>query len=131
MGCFTWHGRFVWIFVFQCLGSGHLVHGCGMVSCPMVDGADFIHFYRMGLRGIYFLGGIKPVADEMGVDFPHIKKTAYDFGRYGIHKYVKIPVAGLISQFFRLAACSFKDFDNLLIRVMGRLSGAWAVIKEA
>ena len=69
------------IFVLQCLDSGHFVYGYGMAACRtdrfclMVDGADFIHFFRKSLRGIRFLGGMKPVADEMRVDFPHILKN--------------------------------------------------------
>ena len=33
--------------------------------CLMVNGTDFIHFFCKGFRGIHFLGGMKPVTDEM------------------------------------------------------------------
>lgn len=39
-------------------------------------------------------------------------------------------MADLISQPFWIAAGNFKDFDDLLIRVMRRLSGTRAVIQE-
>lgn len=39
-------------------------------------------------------------------------------------------MAGLIPQFLRITAGSFKDFDNLFIRVMHGLSGARVVIQE-
>ena len=39
-------------------------------------------------------------------------------------------MAGFIPQFFRITAGSFKDFDDLFVRIMHGLSGARAVIQE-
>ena len=39
-------------------------------------------------------------------------------------------MAGFISQFFRITAGSFKDFNNLFVCVMHGLSRTWVVIKE-
>ena len=64
------------VFVLQRLDPGHLIYGYGMAACRtycfrlMVDCAELIHFFRKSLRRICFLGGMKPVADEMGADLP-------------------------------------------------------------
>ncbi len=77
--------RLVRVFVLQCLDSGHLIYGYGMAACRtyrfrlMVDGADLIHFFRKSLRRICFLGEMKPIADEMGADLPHILKNGLPF----------------------------------------------------
>lgn len=85
--CLSGDYGLVRIFVLQCLDSGHLVYGYGMAACRtdrfslMVNGTDFIHFFRKSLRRIHFLGGMKPIADEMRVDFPHILKNGLPFWR--------------------------------------------------
>lgn len=73
------------VFVLQCLDSSHLIYRYGMTPCCtnclslMVDGANLIHFFSKSLRGVHFFGGMKPVADEMRVDFSHILKNGLLF----------------------------------------------------
>ena len=85
MGCFPGNYRFIRIFVFQCLNACHFIHGDCMSAifmdclCFVVNSADLIHFLRKSFRRICFLGGMKPVTDEMWVDFPHILKNGLLF----------------------------------------------------
>lgn len=45
----------------------------------LIDGTDFIDFLCEVFRMFRLFGGMQPITDEMGADFPHIKKMAYDF----------------------------------------------------
>ncbi len=83
---FKFHaGRFVRMSAFQRLDSGHLVYGHSMAACfmdglrTMVNGADFIHFFRESFRVLHFLGGMQPATDAMRADVPHILKNGLWF----------------------------------------------------
>lgn len=144
-GRFSGHYRFIRVFMFQRLYTRHFIHGYGMGTVlagrhrTMVKGTDFINFLRKCFRVFRFLGRMQPVTDEMRADFPRILKTAYGFCGNGFsnsfsdcycRQLVKAPVAGLIAIFLRAAAGDFNDFNDLFVRIGGRLARTGTIRKE-
>ena len=75
------HHRFVRIFMFQYLYPSHFIRGYRTaarfsgICCLLINGTDLIDFLCEGFRIVRLLGGMKPIANEIWADFPHILKN--------------------------------------------------------
>lgn len=104
--------------------------------CFLINMTDLIHFSGKGLRGIYFLGGMKQAPDEMRAKSTHILKnlkkwfTVLSDMESTIPSFIIASTSRFRFQWLALYLSSSglwgcpKNLYDLFVGITGRLSGA-------